>query len=418
MSVEPIIRFQDVSKRFVFTREKRQTIWRTVFSAFSQDSETEIAEDLWAVRNVSFDVLPGQSLGIVGRNGSGKSTLLKLMTRILRPTSGRIVVRGKVSALLELGAGFHPDLTGRENIFLNASLLGLDEATTRHYFDQIVDFSELGDFIEMPVKHYSSGMYMRLGFSVAIHMRPDVLIVDEILAVGDQAFQTKCMDAILELKRNGTTILLVSHNLHQMRQLCSHLVWMENGRIRAAGTTDEVAGQYQSSQYAQEGRQLTATTFTRHGTGQIELTAVRLLGADGLENSTFYTGDSLTVEMHYLAHQPIENPEFGLAIFRQDGVHVNGPNSQLADLQMGVVVGAGVVRYTIAQLPLLPARYQITTAIHDGRLPLCYDYHKEAYSFRVVSQGKHELEGLVTLAAQWDWQPTAVLTPTGQPSLS
>ncbi|MBK7895884.1 MAG: ABC transporter ATP-binding protein [Anaerolineaceae bacterium] len=186
-------------------------------------------ESLWAVRGVSFDVLPGQCFGIVGRNGSGKSTILKLMARILRPNNGRIVINGRVSALLELGAGFHPDLTGRENIFLNAALLGFDEASTRAYYDRIVEFSELEEFIDMPVKHYSSGMYMRLGFSVAIHMQPDILIVDEILAVGDQAFQTKCINAIMAMKDQGVTIIIVSHNINLVRTLCTHILWIDKG---------------------------------------------------------------------------------------------------------------------------------------------------------------------------------------------
>ncbi|HFQ93413.1 MAG TPA: ABC transporter ATP-binding protein, partial [Anaerolineae bacterium] len=187
----PVISFQNVSKRFAFTKDKPSSFLELFTSAFSRRARPKRDEtDLWAVKNVSFDVLPGHTFGIVGRNGSGKSTVLKLITRILKPTDGRIIVNGRVSALLELGAGFHQDLTGRENVYLNASLLGLSQAETDTRFDDILAFSELGDFIDMPVKHYSSGMYMRLGFSVAINMNPNILIVDEILAVGDQAFQT------------------------------------------------------------------------------------------------------------------------------------------------------------------------------------------------------------------------------------
>lgn len=402
MGVEPIIRFQNVSKRFAFTKEKPQSILETVISAFSRSEATE--QDLWAVNDVSFDVLPGQCFGIVGRNGSGKSTVLKLIARILRPTDGRIIVNGRVSALLELGAGFHQDLTGRENIYLNASLLGLEEEEINARYDDIVAFSELGDFIDMPVKHYSSGMYMRLGFSVAIHMRPDILIVDEILAVGDQAFQTKCLDAIMNLRHDGTTIIMVSHNLNVMRSMCTHLLWMHSGKAMALGPVEDIAAEYQAYAYGQEGQQMVGQSVVRQGSGDVLITAVRFLNAQGEETNTFQTGELITIEMSYLANKAVHNPEFGLAIHRQDGVHVNGPNTKLAGLDLGILEGAGVVCYQIEQLPLMPARYQVSTAVHDSQTHRCYDYHKEAYSFRVVPGGTTELDGLVAMNANWRWE--------------
>lgn len=399
--VEPIITFENVSKRFVFTKEQPRSVWRTVTSAFSRQKDEE--RFLWAVRDVSFTVLPGQCFGIVGRNGSGKSTALKLIARILRPSNGRIIVRGRVSALLELGAGFHPDLSGRENIYLNASLLGFDEAATHARFEEIVAFSELGEYIEMPVKHYSSGMYMRLGFSVAIHMQPDVLIVDEILAVGDQAFQTKCLDAILQMQRDGVTIIMVSHNLNVMRTMCTHMLWLDKGRARALGLVEDVAAEYQAYAYEQEAFIPSAGNpdIYQSETLIIEFTAVRLLNAQGEESQAFLTGEPLTIEMHYMAHQPVDNPEFGLAIFRQDGVHVNGPNTKLAGLDLGRLEGPGVVRYHIEQLPLLPARYEVTTAVHDGQTHVCYVFHKRAYAFRVLPGNAEEMEGLIAMPATW-----------------
>ena len=400
MSEEPIVRFENVGKRFAFTKETPQSVLETFISFFSR-SKQKSDRDLWALRDVSFEVMPGQGFGFIGRNGCGKSTLLKLITQILRPNEGRIVVHGRVGALLELGAGFHQDLTGRENIFLNAAVVGLSEAETKAKFESIVAFSELGDFIDMPVKHYSSGMYMRLGFSVAIHIRPDILIVDEILAVGDQAFQAKCIDAIIDLKRRGTTIIIVSHNINMIRTLCSHLVWLEKGKVVAAGPTDEIAPQYIEFSYAREGRQLKIVDFERRGDQTIELTAVRLLDSTGNAQQVFQTGDALTIEMAYFAHRPVPNPEFGLAIHRQDGVHVNGPNTQLAGLDVGTITGAGVIRYEIKSLALLPARYLITAAIHDSRFPHCYDLHKEAYMLRVVPGGTREINGLVEFSAIW-----------------
>ena len=398
----PVVSFQNVSKKFRFSKETPQSILEIFISAFSRKSKREKDEgDLWAVNDVSFDIYPGQAFGIVGRNGSGKSTILKLITRILRPTKGRIVVNGRMSALLELGAGFHQDLTGRENVYLNASLLGLTEEETSAKFDDILAFSELGEFIDMPVKHYSSGMYMRLGFSVAIHVEPDILIVDEILAVGDQPFQTKCIDAIMDMKRKGITIIFVSHDINLMKRLCTHILWVDKGVMQAIGPSDEVSMRYVEYSTMREGQQLLSTDFERFGTGEIEITKVRILNGDGTETANFVTGDSMSIEMEYIAHQTIPNPEFGLAIFRQDGVHINGPNTRLANVDLGDVQGSGIVRYEVEHLPLLPARYQLTVAVHDGRFPHCYDYHKEAYSFRINSGGTEETDGVVELRARW-----------------
>jgi len=397
---DPIVQFENVSKRFVFTKEQPRSFIETFVSFFSRTKQDK-QHDLWALKDVSFNVMPGQGVGFIGRNGSGKSTILKLISQIIRPNAGRILVRGRISALLELGAGFHPDLTGRENIFLNAAVLGLTEAEVNALYDQIVTFSELGEFIDMPVKHYSSGMYMRLGFSVAIHIRPDILIVDEILAVGDQAFQSKCIDAIMELKRRGTTIIIVSHNLNMIQTLCSHLVWMDNGEVRSVGTTEEVAAQYVEYSYEREGKLTAVSDFDRHGDQVIEITAVRLLNANGEEQQQYQTGDEMTIEMAFHANKPIPNPEFGLAIFRQDGVHVNGPNTQLAGIELGIIEGVGTIRYQIKKLPLLPAQYLLTTAVHDSRFPHCYDYHKEAYTFRIIPGGTREINGLIDMPAIW-----------------
>jgi lipopolysaccharide transport system ATP-binding protein len=409
MNVEPVVRFENVSKRFVFTPETPQSILETVISLFSRRRRGQRQQDLWAVQDVSFEVLPGQALGIIGRNGSGKSTLLKLISRILRPNTGRMMINGRTSALLELGAGFHPDLTGRENIFLNAAVLGLSKEEIHERYQDIVDFSELGDFINMPVKHYSSGMYMRLGFSVAVHVEPDILIVDEILAVGDQPFQTKCIDRIYDMKQKGTTIIMVSHNLGMMRKLCTQLIWLDNGEVRETGPTEEVAGLYMAYSYEQEGQQLSVRdqiqSFNRSGSGEIEITAVRFLNGSEQEQNAFHTGEKMIVEMSYLAHQPIKEPEFGLSIFRQDGVHVAGPNNLAGGYNTGIVQGKGKIRYCIEQMPLLPARYQLTAAIHDSLSNAAFDCHEQAYSFRIVPGEKKEVYGLVEMRSRWEWEP-------------
>ena len=402
---QPAIRLQKVSKRFAFTPDTPQSVLESVISVVSRRRAK--AQDLWAVRDVTFDIEPGRCVGIIGRNGSGKSSLLKLIARIIQPTTGQIEVRGRVSALLELGAGFHQDLTGRENIYLNASVLGLNRQQTEGLFDEIVAFSELGRFIDMPVKHYSSGMYMRLGFSVAIHVRPDILIVDEILAVGDQTFQAKCMDRIMEMKRAGVTILFISHDLSTIGNLCSDVIWLDRGRVRQVGPAEQVLAQYRDHLFQRVGEQLNiendAGGFRRWGTRQIEITGVRLLDDDGRESTIFHTGDSLRVEIAYAAHEPVTEPEFGLALYRHDGLHIAGPNTRVGGLEMGVVEGSGVVCYVIEQLPFLPGRYQISAAIHDSVRPHAYDFHEEAYAFRIVEGGTREREGLLALTAEWEW---------------
>lgn len=319
------------------------------------------------------------------------------------------MVDGRVSALLELGAGFHPDLTGRENIFLNASVLGLTRHETENLYEEIVGFSELGDYIDMPVKHYSSGMYMRLGFSVAIHVRPDILIVDEILAVGDQTFQTKCLDRITEMKRAGITILFISHDLTNVAGLCSDVIWMDQGVVRMTGQTDHVLAHYRDHLFKRVGAQMAVENefggFRRWGTMQIEITNVRLVNERGEDATIFRTGDELGVEIQYVAHEPILEPEFGLAIHRHDGTHITGPNTRTGGLTLGMVEGMGTVCYTIHHLPLLPGRYHITAAIHNSAEPIAYDYHEEAYSFRIIEGGTEEREGLVVLDAGWKLNP-------------
>lgn len=405
MPSTPVICFEQVSKRFEYTPDQPQTILESLIARLRRRGR-RARHELWALRDVSFEVQSGQSIGFIGRNGSGKSTLLKLASRIIRPTSGVVTVNGRISALLELGAGFHPDLTGRENIFLNGSVLGLSRREVEARFNAIVDFSELATFIDMPVKHYSSGMYMRLGFSVAVHCDPDVLLVDEILAVGDQAFQEKCLDRIYDLKHRGVTVVMVSHQLPTLQGLCTDLIWMEHGGVREIGLADTIIGHYleHMRQIAQPGAISGAQAFNRWGTGDIEITGVRFLDARGELQDKFRTGEALTIEIAFVAHRPILNPEFGLAIYRDDGVHINGPNNRLAGREMGLVSGCGVVRYIVPHLPLLPAAYIVTAAIHDSRQSLAYDFHERAYHFRVVAGGVREQYGLLALPAAWEWE--------------
>ncbi len=411
-AAEPVVKLAGIGKQFESVTESPRSVLEFITSRFSITNRRYVKnrpikrdkQPLWVVRDVNLEVMPGECLGILGRNGSGKSTLLKLITRIIKPTTGYIMVRGRVSALLELGAGFHPDLTGRENIYLNASIMGLDKHNIEDHFDSVVAFSGLEPFIDAPVKFYSSGMYMRLGFSVAVHVNPQILIVDEILAVGDQAFQEKCINHIYEMKSKGTTIVLVSHNMDLMRELCTSAIWMENGEAQAQGSPEALIQKYlgflHERGYQQRAHGADAG-IERSGSGEIQITGLRVFGNREEPQEGFLTGQPLTIEISYKAHRPVENPEFGLAIYRQDGVQVNGPNSTAGGLHLGRVEGTGVVSYHIPSLPLLPAQYVITAAIHDPRYGLTFDHHDKAYPFQVRGGGTRELYGLVEIPASW-----------------
>lgn len=377
--------------------------------------ETRHPSHFWALRDVSLAVQPGETVGLIGSNGAGKSTLLKLVSGVSAPTSGRVRVRGRIGALLELGAGFHPELSGRDNIYLNAALLGMGRVETRRKFDSIVAFSELENFIEMPVKHYSSGMFARLAFSVNIHVEPDLLLVDEVLAVGDQAFQRKCLERIDALRLQGVTVMFVSHALDTVRALCARAVWLERGRLLADGPTETVTRQYldrASGVGAGPLAEASGQPESRWGSRRVEITRVRLLDDHGVECQAFNTGAALAIDLEYVAAEPVTGPVFGLAIHRFDGVHVCGPNTRFSGLDLGRVVGRGSVRYVIPSLPLLDGLYQISVAVVNQTDTETFDFHDRAYPFRVVNGAGREAEsyGLLTLRGRWE---TASQAPLG-----
>jgi len=397
------IRFEEVSKKFTLHHERARSFQELALRLFRRDRRSR--EEFWALRDVSFTVERGETVGLIGPNGAGKSTVLKLVSRIIEPTSGRIEVDGRVGALLELGAGFHPDLTGRENIYLNGSILGLSRAEIRRKLDDIVGFAELERFIDVPVKHYSSGMYMRLGFSVAVHTDPEILLVDEVLAVGDAAFQRKCLERINQLQGEGVTILFVSHSPEIVQSICSRAIWLDRGRLVADGPVDVVVTRYLDHTWAaQDGRvQMADDTDRRWGSGRVKIIGVRLLDSDGKERRRFRVGESLTVEIRYRAEERVERPVFGLAIHRGDGVHITGPNTRFCGYEIPWVEGEGVVRYTIRSLPLLEGLYYISVSVHDWNDTEMYDYHDRLYAFWSLPSGG-ERYGIVTLQGEWEWE--------------
>lgn len=401
------IQFTGVTKSFAMAAGNPQSVLEMLISLVTRRDQRSEPKLLEAIKTFNLDIKRGETIGFVGTNGSGKSTLLKLATKIIYPSTGTITVNGRVSALLELGAGFHVDLTGRENIYMNGSLLGLTQEEIAEKFEEIVDFSELHDYIDVPVKHYSSGMYMRLAFSIAIHVDPDILFIDEILAVGDQAFQNKCFDRIHDLQRTDMTILIVSHDLRSMQNLCDRLVWINQGVKMAEGDPREVLAEYMAftrkleqsriaKEFANEG------AMRRWGSGEIVIKGVRFLDEEEQDTQAFSSDSPMTIEVAYEAKRPIEEPQFSLAIYRSDGVQVNSPSTQLAKVKTGVLNGRGTIRYGIERISLLPAVYHLSVSIQNGNGLQTYDYHDKAYTFRVVYTMAPETRGIISMPAKWE----------------
>ncbi|MGZ4759885.1 MAG: ABC transporter ATP-binding protein [Acidimicrobiales bacterium] len=360
-------------------------------------------EEFQALDDVSLEVPAGTTFGLIGENGSGKSTLLKCMARILRPESGTISVNGKISALLELGAGFHPELSGKENIYLNGAILGLGSKDIDRKYDEIVEFAGLEKFIDTPVKNYSSGMYVRLGFSVAINVDPDVLLVDEVLAVGDEEFQRRCNEKFAELRAQNKTIVVVSHGLGLMRTICDELAWLEHGKIRLVGPSGEVVDKYLAE--VQTDRQTEGDSEghgARWGSGEARITDIELLDDQGRPVNRLHTGEAVTIRIRYHAEQAIERPVFGLAIYNLEGILVTGPNTREAGLVPDKIDGDGVIDLTIDRLMLLPGTYDISASLYDYAIVHPFDFRQRAVRFDVDAGEPHEtFGGVMSLGGRW-----------------
>jgi lipopolysaccharide transport system ATP-binding protein len=434
----PVIQFTQVSKRYLLQRQPR--MFREAFVQLSRRPTPTNGREHWAVRDVSFNIRAGEAVGLIGPNGAGKSTALKLISQIIPATRGIVTVQGRVAALLELGTGFHPELSGRENVFLSGALVGMGRAEMNRKFDSIVDFSELERFIDEPVKHYSSGMFARLAFAVSIHLEPEILLVDEVLSVGDQSFQQKCLDRIAQMRREGITMCFVSHAAEAVRALCTRALWFEQGRLVADGHAESVVRQYIDAQNAVEAERLAqevkraqathaaeaspapapiteanagvieaapgnATSLPRWGSRKITLERVYLLNEQGQETTLFETGQSITLVMEYWAHTAVPAPIFGMALHRQDGVHVCGPNTDHAGLKLPTLQGRGQVRYNIARFPLLEGLYHLSVAVVNETDTETFDYHDHAYSFRVMTSAQApERYGLLSIGGQWQFE--------------
>jgi ABC-type polysaccharide/polyol phosphate transport system ATPase subunit len=436
--------YRRYSRRRQFSTLKSALLSRSLIANLRPD------ETFSAVSGVTFTVRKGRTLGVIGRNGSGKSTLLKLVAGITKPSTGSVEVEGRISALIELGAGFHPEISGRENVFINGIMLGLSKREITRRFDEIVEFAEMKEFIDAPVKTYSSGMYMRLGFAVAIHVDPDVLLVDEVLAVGDEGFTHKCLDKFAEFKRRNKTILLVTHSLGLVERFCDEALWMDGGEMKGMGDPKRIVGAYITAVEVTEEHQLAAgdaraqesaavvspdepasavlpdhpietvggpadmfrATEGRWGSREVEITDVELSGADGEAGHVFHSGLPLTVRIALRSPVEIDDFVIGIGLFNAEGVCCYGTNTSIEELKGERIFGDAEARFTIESLDLVEGTYKLDVAIHkaDG---YPYDYHRLLYTFRVKSRTKDV--GIYRPRHEWRFSDTLTFSRTGVP---
>ena len=395
------IQVSDVAKRFRLIHERNSTLKATIFSGFKRT----VHEEFWALRGVSFDVPEGQTFGLIGHNGSGKSTLLKCMARIYQPDRGSIVTRGKVSALLELGAGFHPELSGRENVYLNGSILGMSKRDMDRRFDEIVAFAGLEHFIDTPVKNYSSGMYVRLGFSVAITVEPDILLVDEVLAVGDASFQQRCLEKFAELRTSGRTVVIVSHSLDTVGNMCDTSAWLDHGSLLKEGNAHEVVTAYLESvrddrrarEHAAEAQPVAADGSPGWGIDE-----VHLLDDAGHSVDLLRTGSPVTIRVALDA--PAAAPvALAIGIYRTDGVHIAGPVHRFTTSGSG----RHVVDYRIDRFALAGGVYDISVALLDQHLQRTHTVLHRATRVDVTPIDDGETGGVVAFGGSWHVSSTS-----------
>jgi len=419
------IRVQNLGKLYQigqgYHHTLRETLTRGIsapFRAFTSslngrsalNSETEAAiheqrsDSIWALRNVSFEIKKGETVGIIGPNGSGKSTLLKLLTRITEPTEGEIYINGRVTALIELGAGFHPELTGKENIYLNGAILGMTKGEIEAKFEEIVEFAGLSEFIETPIKHYSSGMAVRLGFALAISVDPEILLVDEVLAVGDAAFRKRCfekIDAFIEARK---TIVIVSHNFQEVQRIARRALLVYRGTIQADDGLDAVIGSYASLiRNASKAQRYSASSVANslELVPPIEIVTVKLCDADGSERYIFKTLDELRVQIHYIAHQRMVNPVFRVQIYRSDGLFCHGMNTERHGIKLGEAQGEGTAVLRYPHLGLLEGDYLFHIAVlsrESDELPLDQSIPQVIH----VESRRIDGGGVLTMASEWD----------------
>ncbi len=438
MKAENAIEVSNVRKQFKIFVDRGNTLKeRALFSKRRKYDYREV------LKGISFEVKKGEAIGLIGHNGCGKSTTLKLLTRIIYPDAGTIEMCGRVSSLIELGAGFHPDFSGRENIYINAAIFGLGRKEIDERLDDIIAFSELEEFIDNPVRTYSSGMYMRLAFAVAINVDADILLIDEILAVGDANFQAKCFNKLREIKAKGTTIVIVSHSLGQIEQICERSIWIHDGQIREEGSPREVHPMYLNymgqkreeiaekeaerqaakeaaeeqqraeaaeTEVSPEGTETSAETVVseeaqeqpqdnkRWGNGHARIVDIALYDTNGKKKKIFETGSDVVLEIKYTVKKPIKDAVFGIGVFRKDGIYCYGSNTRLDKLEKFDLTQDGTVKVYLKNLTLMPGQYTFDIAI-EAEIGIPVDYYREAIEVEFYST--REDVGLVRLEHEW-----------------
>jgi ABC-2 type transport system ATP-binding protein/lipopolysaccharide transport system ATP-binding protein len=398
------VEISNVGKRFMRSSERRNSIKERIVRG-----QGKRAEEFWAVKDVSLNVPKGSVYGLIGHNGSGKSTLLKMIGGIYRPTQGTITSQGRIASLIELGAGFHPEMTGRENIGLNGSILGLPRKEIAEVTDEIIDFSGLREFIDDPVKHYSSGMYVRLGFAVAVHMKPDVLLVDEVLAVGDEEFQRKCFDHLYSLRKAGKTIIVVSHGLGQLEALCDEVAWLERGTLQEIGEPTDVVASYLKRVNAEESLKNPLAEAKRdeadHDGGvqsELRLKSVQLTGKDGTALNHAETGTTFTIKVGMHLTDTVLGPNVRIALQHESGPLVTMVgNHKLGFDFSNVPAGDHVVEMDLLNNPLLPGRYRVHVDVFDHTGAKLLDSWNDAAEFPVRSASGEMGQGFVQLQAEY-----------------
>jgi len=388
------LQLKSVSKRYRIQSESEGAS-RGFFSKLFRSGPMK---DFWAVKNVSFEVPRGQSLGIIGHNGAGKSTLLKLLSSITTPTEGEIVINGRLSTLLEVGSGFHPELSGRENTYLSGSILGMRRAEISRKLDSIIDFAGIRQFIDLPAKRYSSGMYVRLGFSIAAHLEPEILLLDEVLAVGDLAFQEKCKKRIAELHDQGTTLVFISHDLTAVRDLCKRVILMEKGRIKADGAADEVIREYTKGAIFQ--RKPPRTGVLRAA----EITDVTLFNSDGEKTGSFFTGEPLTARVEFNVHRATPNASVSILFFSTDRVMAAEWTTALDGLPLNLEEGPSSIEFSCLELGLQSGVYQLDVTIEHIASGSEYEYQEYDYQAECASilvRATQQIKGAFYMPHTW-----------------
>ncbi|MEX1029322.1 MAG: ABC transporter ATP-binding protein [Paenibacillaceae bacterium] len=424
MGDQTAISIKNVSKAFKIYMDKPLTLKEKVLKLRSNEYS-----NFFALKDVNLDIKKGETIGLIGHNGCGKSTLLKLITSILYPDSGEINVVGRISSLIELGAGFHPDFTGRENIYINASIFGMSKKEVDQKIDEIIRFSELGEFIENPVRTYSSGMYMRLAFSVAINVNPEILLIDEILSVGDVNFQKKCYDKLEGFKLNGATIVIVAHDLGTIEKICDRVIWMDKGEIVAQGEADRIIDlytQHMNKQFIEQRQQeisiektadpvriednsevgnsavkktLDISDDNRWGSREVEITEARLVNPKGVTTNILSAGETVVIEIDYKVNSPQKEYIFGVGFYTAEKVLIYGNNTQIGKMKLQKINNSGTVKFKVSQCNFLSGNYKLNVAIVDGD-HRALDFIKFYMDFTIVSNDK--AVGITSIDHNWE----------------